>query len=99
MRKCEHCGHPNYRLNDWDNDWDYEAVLRDHEVVVEELSHGFRVHGHQLVWKQGFMHIPTDNGIHARKAAALFIELWLRGFSASFADKLMDGYLSHLEAQ
>ncbi len=29
----------------------------------------------------------------ARKAAALFVELWLRGVSASFADKLMEAYI------
>jgi hypothetical protein len=44
------------------------------------------------------MHVPTDNEVHARKAAALFIELNMRFVSASFADKIMDGYLFYLEA-
>jgi hypothetical protein len=33
------------------------------------------------------------------KAAALFVSLWLRGVSASFADKLMDGFITYLERQ
>jgi len=93
--KCKECGHPTHKLDDWNDNWDYEAVLREHDVTVETLGK----RGYQLCWKQGFMHVPTDNEIHARKAAALFVELWLRGVSASFADKLMDGYLSHLEIQ
>ena len=99
MNKCEHCGHPTYKLNDWVNGvpnvWDYEAVLHRNDVVVNKL-HG---DGYQLCWKQGFMHIAADNEVHAHKAAALFVELWLRGVSASFADKLMDGFLAHLELQ
>lgn len=35
----------------------------------------------------------------ARKAGALFVCLWLRGVSASFADKLMDGFVVFLERQ
>ena len=95
--KCEHCGHPTYKLDDWfdgtPDAWDYEAVLREHKVIVVKLYR----RGYQLCWREGFMHIPTNNGVHARKAAALFVELWLRGVSASFADKLMDGYLTNLE--
>jgi hypothetical protein len=95
--KCKTCGHPTYKLDDWADAWDYEAVLRENMVDVG-VEYG-SCNGFSLVWKQGFMHIPTNNPIHAKKAAALFVELWLRGVSASFADKLMDGYLSHLEAQ
>jgi hypothetical protein len=96
---CEHCGHPTHKLDDWvdgvPDAWDYEVVLTGHKVLVEKLGLG----GYQLCWRRGFMHVPTDNEVHARKAAALFIELYLRGISPSFADKLMDGYLSHLETQ
>lgn len=96
--KCETCGHLTHKLDDWVDNvpdaWDYEAVLSEHSVTVEKLDRG-----HQLCWEQGFMHIATDSEIHAHKAAALFIELWLRGVSASFADKLIDGYLFHLEIQ
>jgi hypothetical protein len=86
------------KLDDWvdgvPDAWDYEAVLRDHKVNVQKSECG-----HNLLWHQGTMHIGTDNETHALKAAALFIELWLRGVSASFADKLMDGFLFYLEAQ
>ncbi len=92
--KCEHCNHPTYILDDWLDAWDYVAVLKGYEVTVEKS-----VYGYQLCWREGFMHIPTDDEVHAHKAAALFVELWLRGVSATFADKLMDGYLSHLELQ
>lgn len=99
MEKCEHCGHPTHKLDNWDDDWDYELVLGANGVVVERLSGEHRsIRGFQLCWKPGFMHIPTDNQVHANKAAALFVELYLRGFSASFADKIMDGYLFYLEA-
>lgn len=105
--KCETCNHPTYKLDDWvdgmPDAWDYEAVLREHVVTVEDLGvdldDPLTHNGHQLCWKNGFMHISTCNEVHARKAAALFIELWLRGVSASFADKLMDGFLCHLELQ
>jgi hypothetical protein len=90
---CEHCGNPRYVLDDWvdgvPDSWDYEGVLASNEVNVERLEgrHGIR----------GFQ-VPTDNEEHARKAAALFVELYLRGVSASFADKIMDGFLFYLEA-
>lgn len=107
MEKCEACLHPTHKLVDWvdgvPDAWDYEAVLREHGVIVADLDTDpddpLTHNGCQLSWKNGVMHIPTCNPIHARKAAALFVELWLRGVSASFADKLMDGYLYHLELQ
>ena len=87
-------------LEDWvdgvPDAWDYEAVLIKHEAIVvvsEPAEHGWTV-----VWRNGCMGIGANNEVHARKAAALFIELWLRGVSASFADKIMDGYLYYLEA-
>jgi hypothetical protein len=88
------------RLDDWKDGkcdaWDYEAVLTEHEVTVEPMEDV--THGYSLCWKHGFMNVPTYDETHARKAAALFVELWLRDVSASFADKLMGGFLFWLEA-
>jgi hypothetical protein len=90
------------RLDDWvdgvPDSWDYEGVLASNEVNVERLEGRHGIRGFQLCWRKGFMHVPTDNEEHARKAAALFVELYLRGVSASFADKIMDGFLFYLEA-
>lgn len=86
-------------LDDWVDGkadaWDYDAVLRDYEVTVERAVPVD--HGYVLFWEHGTMGVQTGNETHARKAAALFVELWLRGVSASFADKLMDGFLFMLE--
>jgi len=49
--------------------------------------------------KHGCINIGQNTEIIARKAAALFVSLWLRGFSASFADKLMDEYIVYLQRQ
>jgi len=94
--ECVHCGAPLHRLEDWvdgvPDAWDYEAVLRDHNVRVIFEGDG---EGWSLCWDQGVMHIGlahVDQDL-ARRAAALFVELWLRGVSASFADKLMDAYI------
>jgi hypothetical protein len=76
------------------DDWDYEAILTEHQVAVE----WDRLLGYGLSWKQGFMHIGDVPHKNARKAAALFVSLWLRGVSASFADTLMQGFLMYLEA-
>ena len=101
-RNCERCGHTCYVLDDWvegvPDSWDYEGVLTTNQVTVEKLDGHRGIRGYQLCWKKGFMHVPTDNELHARKAAALFIEMILRFVSASFADKIMDGYLFYLEA-
>ena len=102
--RCGHCGHPTHKLDDWvdgkPDAWDYEKVLERNLVTVEKLRGGpCHGGGFALTWSQGCMNVPTDNEEHARKAAALFVELWLRGVSASFADKLMDGFLSYLEIQ
>lgn len=107
MKTCKLCHQPTYKLDDWvdgvPDAWDYEAVLSKYGVEVTDLGvdeEDVPTHnGHSLSWKNGFMHVPTDDETHAKKAAALFIELWLRGVSASFADELMDGYLSNLELQ
>jgi hypothetical protein len=87
-------------LDDWDNEhpdgWDYEAVLKEHDVqVVYEKDDEFS--GWSLSWKEGVMFIGETTEARAREAAALFISLWLRNVSASFADKLMQGYLMWLE--
>ena len=52
-----------------------------------------------MAWKHGCMSIGQTTEVIARKAAAMFVSLWLRGVSASFADKLMDGYITFLERQ
>ncbi len=84
------------KLDDWvdgkPDAWDYEAVLRRHGVTVEQVGDG-----RSLGWRHGSMYVATDNREHGRKAAALFVELWLRGVSASFAGKLMDSHLFFLE--
>jgi hypothetical protein len=86
------------KLDDWvdgkPDAWDYEAVLRKYKVNVQKADCG-----HYLCWHQGVMHVGTYNETHALKAAALFVELWLRGVTASFSDKIMDGFLFYLEAQ
>lgn len=89
--------------------WDYEAVLRDHDVTVEwcgTLVDGEGTEhlagdmaGWGMSWRHGTMHVGRVNETIARKAAALFVSLWLRGVSASFADKLMDGFIVFLERQ
>ena len=87
-------------LEDWvdgvPDAWDYEAVLTKHGATVNMSEPA--EYGWTLVWRNGCMGISANKEVHARKAAALFIELWLRGVSASFADKITDGYLYYLEA-
>ncbi len=87
-------------LDDWvdgkPDAWDYEAVLRENRVVVECDTEG----EWSLGWENGGIYIgQTITTTIARKAAAMFVSLWLRGVSASFADKLMDGYIVFLERQ
>jgi hypothetical protein len=96
-------------LDDWDV-WDYEAVLRENDVSIEWChqitSDGVTyteappdLCGWGFSWKHGCIHIGHNTETIARKAAALFVSLWLRGFSASFADKLMDEYIVYLQRQ
>ncbi len=89
------------KLDDWidgkPDAWDYEAVLAAHDATVvecEPVNHGW-----SLGWRHGSMHVQAGSEIHARKAAALFIELWLRGVSASFGDQIMTGFILNLEFQ
>jgi hypothetical protein len=101
-------------IDDWNDGhpdtWGYEAVLRDNGVTVE-WSHQL-VDGEGTVteappglcgwgfyWKHGAIHIGHTTEIIARKATALFVSLWLRRVSASFCDKLIDGFIVYLERQ
>jgi hypothetical protein len=83
-------------LDDWvdgqPDAWDFEAVLKEHKVQV---TYDAEYEDWALTWEQGTMCIGLSHGEEelARRAAALFIELWNRGVSASFADKLMNGYI------
>lgn len=100
-------------LDDWENGypdaWDYDKILRENEVevsfsdmFVDGEGHSFHepeFGGWSLSWKQGVIFIGDTSAIKAKKAAALFVSLWLRGVSASFADKLMSGYLMYLDLQ
>jgi len=101
-------------LDDWvdgrPDAWDYEAVLRENEVTVEWCdqltSDGITftpapsdLCGWGLCWKHGYIYIGQTTEIIARKAAAMFVSLWLRNVSATFADKLMDGFIVYLERQ
>ena len=52
-----------------------------------------------MAWRHGCVSIGQTTAVIARKAAAMFVSLWLRGVSASFADKLMDGYITFLGRQ
>ena len=101
-------------LDDWADGkpdaWDYEAVLRENKVVVEWgdklTSDGVTfteappaLCGWGFFWEHGAIHIGDTTEMIARKAAALFVSLWLRNVSASFCDKLMDGFIIFLERQ
>ena len=101
-------------LDDWADGkpdaWDYEAVLRDHEVTVEWCdkltSDGETfeqappdLYGWGFYWKHDSIHIGHCVEKVARKAAALFVSLWLRGVSASFCDKIMSSMVWFWELQ
>ena len=99
-------------LDDWIDGkpgWDYEAVLRDNNVTVPwddtvvdsdgNICPAGEFAGWGLSWQHGVIYIGQTTEQIARQAAALFVSLWLRGVSASFCDKLMDGYMCYLERQ
>jgi ribosomal protein L37E len=100
-------------LDDWVNGqpdaWTYEDVLRENNVTVEWCDTLVDGNGNKtpagdmaswsMAWKHGCMDIGPTTETIARKAAALFVALWLRGVSASFADKLADGFICYLERQ
>ncbi len=88
-------------LDDWVGNkadaWDYEAVLKENNVnvfqdTVEDI-------GWYMSWQHGTMHFGIMPEIYARKASALFVSLWLRSVSASFANKLVSGYIMYLNFQ
>lgn len=100
-------------MDDWvdghPDAWDYETVLAENEVKVEwcaalvdsegNVRKNDCFSGWSLSWREGFIGIGDTTEEIAKKAGALFISLWLRGVSASFADKLMDGFIVYLERQ
>ena len=97
------------KLDDWVEDW-HETALRDNGVTVEWDDKVWDdegcpqeappdLVGWSFGWKHGAIFIGRTTETIARKAAALFVELWLRGVSASFCDKLMDGFITYLERQ
>ena len=108
-RRCK-CLPP---LDDWVDDhpdaWDYDAVLRENEVIVEWCDTLVDGNGNEhragefagwgFYWKHGAIHVGQCSGQIARKAAALFVSLWLRGVSASFCDKIMSGMIWFWELQ
>jgi hypothetical protein len=83
-------------LDDWvdghPDAWDYDSVLRDTGAGV----FWYNDVGWNLHWIHGTIRIGHVSEVYARKAAAMFVSLWLRGVSASFANKLMEGYLMRL---
>ena len=89
---------------------DYEWVLAENNVLVsygDKLIDGNgdvidappHLSGWSLSWKHGAMFIGQTTEEIARKAAAAFVSLWTHGMSASFADRLMLGYVLWLEMQ
>ena len=100
-------------LDDWKDGkpdaWDYEAVLKENGVTIEwcdELIDGngntrraCEFAGWGFHWKHGGIHIGQTTEVIARKAAALFVSLWLRGVSASFCNKIMSAMIWFWESQ
>ena len=109
MNRCN-CLPP---LDDWvdghPDAWDFEAVLNENGVVVEWCDTLVDGNGNEhragefagwgFLWKHGAIHIGQCSEQIARKAAALFVSLWLRGVSASFCDKIMSGMIWFWELQ
>lgn len=82
-------------LDDWvdghPDAWDYVAVLFDHGAHMSfDLTYGW-----SMSWEHGTIGVGLPRAEYelARKGAAVFIEMWLRGVSASFAVKLMEGFI------
>ena len=100
MNRCN-CLPP---LDDWKDGrpdaWDYDAVLTEKGVDGNGNEHrAGEFAGWGLCWKHGAIHIGQTSEMIARKAAALFVSLWLRGVSASFCDKIMSGMVWFWELQ
>jgi hypothetical protein len=81
-------------LDNWP-DWDYEAVLSKHEITVEQTDE----YWWNMSWRYGGNGFNVDDEVIARQVSALFAELFLRNFSASFADNVTHGYAMWLELQ
>jgi hypothetical protein len=81
-------------IDNWP-DWDYEAVLTEHAATVSRSDEYWWT----LSWRHGSMGINANDEVIARKSAAVFIELFNRGFSCSFADNLAHGFAMWLELQ
>jgi hypothetical protein len=81
-------------LNDWPR-WDYEAVLSKHGITVEQTDE----YWWSMDWKYGCNAFNVDDEVIARQVSALFAELFLRNFAASFADNVAHGYGMWLELQ
>jgi hypothetical protein len=82
------------KLDNWP-EWDYEAVLRENGATVKRDGDYWYTMG----WRLGSMGFNVDDEVIARKTAALFIELFMRGFTCSFADNVAHGYAMWLELQ
>jgi len=82
------------KVDNWP-DWDYEAVLEKHKATVEKGDH----YWWYLGWRHGSLGLNVDDEVIARKSAAVFIELFQRGFVCSFADNLAHGFAMWLELQ
>ena len=81
-------------LNNWP-DWDHEAVLSKHAITVEQDGE----YWWSMNWRHGNMGFNVDDEVIARQCSALFAELFLRNFAASFADNVAHGYAMWLELQ
>jgi hypothetical protein len=83
-------------LDDWDENfpegWDYESVLTEWDVTVHHEETGW-----YLVWTHGVIGLGENTEPNARKLSALFVSLWIRAVSASFADKLVTGFAFYLD--
>jgi len=82
------------KVDNWP-EWDHEAVLRENGATVEKDGDYWWTLG----WRMGGMGINADDETIARKSAAMFIELFMRGFTCSFADNVAHGYAMWLELQ
>jgi hypothetical protein len=81
-------------LNNWPR-WDYEAVLSEYGVTVEQTDE----YWWSMDWRYGCNAFNVDDETIARQVSALFAELFLRNFSASFADNVSHGYGMWLKLQ
>jgi len=87
-----------------DQNWDYKAVLQKTNAVIEWQTTAFNFERGvlrpypnpiaTLHWKQMSVCIGSVGLDDACKGAALFIELYNRGISASLCKKLVRRYLN-----